>query len=120
MTWPSARRARCGGSRNPEPSNSPISSTPSASRSGAAAGSAVRTGTAAMVAVDVIAAARPDPSAEVVVLVDVVLDHVGLGVGVRAEHDILREHLLDPRLLRLDRGVERDGIEVLGRERVEL
>src|SRR4051794_41687354 len=32
ITWPSPRRARDGGSLNPEPSNSPISSVPSARR----------------------------------------------------------------------------------------
>src|SRR5947209_17045667 len=36
MTWPSPRRASAGGSLNPEPSNSPISSMPSARRGGLA------------------------------------------------------------------------------------
>src|SRR5829696_5158123 len=98
---PSPRRASSGGSRNPESSYSPSSSTPSASTRAsrvriAAAGDAATGETAT----------SPYRSAEIGVLRELRVDHVGVLRRIVLEHELAVEDLLDAGLLGLDRLVE--------------
>src|SRR5215218_9860101 len=91
---PSLRRASSGGSRNPESSYSPSSSTPSASTRT----SRVLDGAAGAAGVTVNGA----PSALVGVLCELPVEHVGPLGRIGPEHELRVEHVPDTGLLGLD------------------
>ena len=102
MTWPSARRTMCGGSLKPEPSYSPISSTPSAQlrrrrTAGAATGSVVT----------------------VVVAAVVLAQHAPRLARSRGTSSSVK-HVEHARLLRLERRGELAGGQVLALERAQV
>src|SRR4051812_49360694 len=102
MTWPSARRTMCGGSLKPDPSYSPISSMPSASRgAGEAAGTAVKGSVVTVVGAAIVLAQ----------------DAPGLAL---AWDELVRQHLERTGLLGLERIGELTGRQVLVLERAQL